>query len=492
MSCENSLDTIIIDLLSGLEIIHEFFNQLEIPLFPNEPFIFILHDNNNKIVKINKFARKILGNVEGLSSWSIYAGSLIGISDCPSKRVIEKRKKIKIKDELIGKDGTIYKVLVIAIPLVIDGDIRYVAEFCLDLGVVSNIKQKILSSELKFQQLFNEVPCYIFVFDKKYKIISANSRFNTEIGNKKGDNCYTVYGNDSICRGCLLNEALESGIPKNFEGKIKDKKGEDRDVLIWLSPIRDSQGNINSIMEMIVDITDVKKMQKYLANLGFFLSSVSHEIKNMFTAIDGYIYKINKGINSKDLNIIQENMLHLDNVLFRIKRMVVDILDYAKQKQLNLKKVSINFILNYINEVIIPKFEKYDVDFKIFSPKKDFHLYLDEQKFMSALINILDNAIDACIMDNTKKYHQVKLIVTRKKNKAIFKVIDNGVGISKERLSEIFEPFYSSKKDKGTGLGLFITKEIIEKHGGKIFVKSDKNRGTEFMIEIPVYYLTSS
>ena len=102
-----------------------------------------------------------------------------------------------------------------------------------------------------------------------------------------------------------------------------------------------------------------------------------------------------------------------------------------------------------------------------------------------ALINILENALDACLEDTAKKSHRIVFGVKRDKNKIVFEVKDNGIGMDRETRESLFTLFFSSKGNKGTGLGLFIANKIIEQHGGEIQVESKPNRGSSFRITIP-------
>ena len=102
-----------------------------------------------------------------------------------------------------------------------------------------------------------------------------------------------------------------------------------------------------------------------------------------------------------------------------------------------------------------------------------------------ALINILENALDACVEDTGKESHRIVFGVKPVDNNIVFKVKDNGTGMDRETRESLFTLFFSSKGNKGTGLGLFIANKIIAQHGGKIKVDSKPNQGSSFRITIP-------
>jgi signal transduction histidine kinase len=113
------------------------------------------------------------------------------------------------------------------------------------------------------------------------------------------------------------------------------------------------------------------------------------------------------------------------------------------------------------------------------------NLKLDAGYVHSALINILENAIDACLKDESKKSHKIGFSVKLQKDCIHFDVSDTGIGMDKEIQKNLFTPLFSSKGDKGTGLGLFIANKIIAQHGGKIDVKSTPDQGSLFSVKIP-------
>ena len=109
----------------------------------------------------------------------------------------------------------------------------------------------------------------------------------------------------------------------------------------------------------------------------------------------------------------------------------------------------------------------------------------DSAAIRAMLVNVLENSIDACRADG-KPRHEVSLTVRRVDPWMIFDVRDNGIGMDRETRDKIFSLFFSSKGLKGTGLGLFISNKIVDKHGGDIKVESEPRRGSRFLIRLPL------
>jgi signal transduction histidine kinase len=111
---------------------------------------------------------------------------------------------------------------------------------------------------------------------------------------------------------------------------------------------------------------------------------------------------------------------------------------------------------------------------------------IDSVWMESALVNFLENAVDACAYDHEKPVHQVSLTVTIEPEEIMcFRIQDNGIGMDQETREKMFTLFFTSKGSRGTGLGLFIAHRVIQQHGGTVHVTSALNQGTELTIRLP-------
>jgi signal transduction histidine kinase len=113
------------------------------------------------------------------------------------------------------------------------------------------------------------------------------------------------------------------------------------------------------------------------------------------------------------------------------------------------------------------------------------HFEVDAGIVRSALTNIIENAVEACRSDRSGRTHEINLEVTQDADAIYFKVTDNGIGMDEATRAKVFTPFFSSKGDRGTGLGLFISNRILSRHGGGISLESEPDTGSRFSIKIP-------
>lgn len=227
------------------------------------------------------------------------------------------------------------------------------------------------------------------------------------------------------------------------------------------------------------------ELQDHLSSLGLMISSISHGIKGLLTGLDGGMYLLDSGLAKKNQDRINEGWEAVKLIVERIRKMVLDILYYAKERDLKWERINALSFAEEIAKVLEPKLADHDIVFEKKFDRKIGEFEVDAGYIHSALFNILDNAVDACALDKKNKTPKISFCVGQDKDFIDFEVIDNGIGMDSQTLNKIFTPFFSAKGEKGTGLGLFIAKKIIEQHGGHISVKSTLGKGTRFQITIP-------
>ncbi len=235
-------------------------------------------------------------------------------------------------------------------------------------------------------------------------------------------------------------------------------------------------------------IREKTELQDHLSSLGLLISSVSHGIKGLVTRLDGGIYLLDSGISKGDSAQITEGRNTLQQAAVRIKKMVRDILYYAKERPLKLEAVNAAAFAKEIIATVLPRIKESCITLAPDMEKASEKIVIDQESIHSALISILENAIDACEKDGSKDDHQIDFIIERSKKDAVFIIRDNGVGMNRETREKIFSLFFSSKGRRGTGLGLFIANKIITQHKGSIEVDSKPGRGSMFRIRIPQDY----
>ncbi len=336
-------------------------------------------------------------------------------------------------------------------------------------------------------QLFEEVPCFISVQDKNHKITAANKLFKRHFGSLLTGHCYEVYKHrTSPCPNCPVMATFEDGRSHTVEEIITTREGQQYNVLTQTAPIRNELGQITQVMEMSTDITQIRELQDHLISLGLMLGSVSHGVKGMLTALDGGIYQLETGIVQEDNRRVKKAFEQIQQMADKIKKMVLEILYYAKSRELNYERLDIVEFAENVANTVKPMAQKNAIALSVAIPDTLGKIEVDSSWMEAALINFLENALDACLMDTAPKEHWIKFSVEKETDRFIrFTIEDNGTGMDTETKNNMFTLFFSSKGSRGTGFGLFIAHRVVMSHGGKIDVKSSAGKGSRFDISLP-------
>ena len=338
-----------------------------------------------------------------------------------------------------------------------------------------------------FQQLFDEVPCYISVQDKQFRLTATNRMFKKDFGDEIGSHCFAVYKHrGSPCQGCPVADTFEDGRPHTTEEVVTSKSGEQYNVITWTAPIRNGNGEITQVMEMSTNITQIRQLQDHLTSLGLMIGSMSHGVKGMLTALDGGIYQLETGLEKNDKERTDRAFGQVKQITGRIRKMVLEILYYAKSRELRYQSIDIAEMADKVVGDAMAIAAKNGVRLEAnISPSMGF-VDVDPTWLQAALVNFVENAIDACTNDRSKDDHIVTFdafeIAT---DRISFIIQDNGMGMDQETREKMFTLFFTSKGSQGTGLGLFIANRVIRQHGGSIKVESEIRKGSRFQIFLP-------
>ena len=366
------------------------------------------------------------------------------------------------------------------------GDLELVLEISADISEMKRLQEELRATQQKYQQLFDEVPCYITVQAPTFKITASNRRFKEDFGEDAGSHCYEVYKHRSEpCENCPVAKTFQDGQSHQSEMIVTAKSGEQYNVLINTAPIYNTAGRIERVMEMSTNITEIRSLQDRLTSLGLMVSSISHGVKGIVTGLDGGLYLLNSGLAKNDHTAMTDGLGVVRDMVDRIRKMVMDILYYAKDRALDWKKVEVIQFTEGLLAIVQPRLENHAIDFEKKFDTSPVDFEVDAPVLTTALVNIIENAIEACGEENSGKSHRIIFGVDQDKENIIFNISDNGVGMDEETRDNIFNLFYSSKGQQGTGLGLFIAKNSIQQHGGTIEVDSTLGQGTHFRVIIP-------
>lgn len=224
-----------------------------------------------------------------------------------------------------------------------------------------------------------------------------------------------------------------------------------------------------------------------MASLGLMASGVAHEINNPLTVIKGSLQQLKKIIDQENGEIkTQDIVAKIDRVIFnaeRIVRIVKSLKSYSRNESVDpLSAVDMSKVLEETLDLIGKDMEHSHINFETNIQDSSLIVHGREGELIQVVYNVIKNAIDAIKKSDDKKW--IKIIIIAEADKIKIQIIDSGKGIPESIFDKLFEPFFTTKNiGEGTGLGLFICRNLIESMGGQFFYESFEGH-TSFVIKI--------
>jgi PAS domain S-box-containing protein len=282
----------------------------------------------------------------------------------------------------------------------------------------------------------------------------------------------------------------------NFETRFRTKDGEIREVLLTLSRLRDRDGNPVGTFGISKDVTREKNLQERLfqyekdAAIGQAVTSIQHAIKNMLNTLTGGSYLARQGMVKDNEDRVSDGLNMIDEGISRIQSLSTNMLRYAREWTLELENTDLAALLHNIVSSVKQRADEMDVAVHIDIPDDLPQVSCDERLVHMALMDMATNALDACMQKQYEGGESAQVTFrayTSSEDEVVIEVQDNGIGMTKETKEKIFTPFFSTKEDWGTGLGLVSTSRIVSLHGGEIHVESAPNEGALFRVILPLW-----
>jgi two-component system NtrC family sensor kinase len=366
-----------------------------------------------------------------------------------------------------------------------------------DITERKKAEEELQTERNKLQSVIGAMEYDLTIQDKDYNIIYQNepSRISSG-GNHIGEKCYRAYeGRDEICDGCPLEQAFKDGKSHTTERQHPLPSGEVAFFENTANPIRDASGKIVSCLEIGRNITERKRaaerekemqrellLSSRLAAIGELAAGVAHQINNPLTGVLGFSQRLLKKSTDQET---KQDLKIIYTEAERAAKVVQNLLTFARRRQPHKQYSDINEILESALELRHYELKTSNIEVTTNLAPKLPEIMLDFHQIQEVFLNIILNAEQAL----TEAHNGGKLTIQTEKRKGYIRTTftDDGPGIPAERLDNIFDPFYTTKAEKGgTGLGLSVCHGIITEHGGKIYAKSKPGKGATFFVELPL------
>jgi len=365
-----------------------------------------------------------------------------------------------------------------------------------DISIRKEAEERIRKQNEFLNNILESITLPFYVVDANdYTIIMANSATHAGDLSKK-PTCYAItHKRSKPCSGiddiCPLKTIKETKKPVVVEHIHYNENGNSRNVEVHGYPLFDAKGDVIQMIESCLDITERKQMEEKLRKIdqmkSEFLSNVSHELRTPLQSISGFTKLIMNG-QVPDPATQQEFFQIIDRETMHLGNLINGLLDMSR---LESGRFQIYRKLIPIRDTIIDSVKMFHTlaHEKNITLSDDIPLQLpemevDNERMRQVIINLLSNAIKFSDPGGS-----VNVKVEKRESELLFQVSDHGTGIRQEAMQHLFERFYRAEGEMvrgGTGLGLYISKQIIEAHGGHIWAESKFGEGSTFSFTLPL------
>jgi signal transduction histidine kinase len=222
-----------------------------------------------------------------------------------------------------------------------------------------------------------------------------------------------------------------------------------------------------------------------LAAVGQTIATLSHHIKNILQGIRGGSYLIEMGLTQHDESVVGKGWKIVEKNQNKISALVMDMLTFSKEREPDLTTANVNTVVGDVIELMQVRAQEEEVALCLISAADMPDMVFDPEGIHRAVLNVVTNAIDAVAETDPPRGVAVETRHVLDRNVVQIEVRDTGPGIAADQLDKLFSPFISSKKSRGTGLGLPVSQKILAEHGGRIAVENLPDHGACFLLEFP-------
>ncbi|MBI4833003.1 MAG: PAS domain S-box protein [Candidatus Lindowbacteria bacterium] len=583
----------------------EWRHWLHTQLFEHVPCNIAVIDRNYHIVENNHTFAEVFGEGQGRPCYEVYKGRSERCENCMAAETF-KDGKVRVNDEVgIDRKGrTAHYIVHIAPIFDRNGEIPYLIEMSTDVTETKRLQRE-------YQILFERVPCYVAVLNRDLRIVRANERFRETFGETTGQHCFEIYKRRTEkCDDCIVEKTFLDGQQHSGAHVGISKDGKRTHYFVNTSPLSRGDPHISHVIEMALDMTEVRKLEvelaranalrenliensidgviatnpegkiiifnpaaesmlKYkskdligrrppdsflptefkeatatgkdvcvlpetavkasdgqeipvrfsgvvlkqgnepignaiflqdlrkikqlerekidaerLAAVGQTVAGLAHGIKNILTGLEGGMYVVNSGLQKGQKDRVDAGWEMLKRNIAKISALVKNLLNFSKGRTPHVALVNPNDLVRDIISLYQDAARQDGIDLSGETDDAIRPAALDPEEIHTCLANLVSNAIDACQVSEKTKC-SVTVRCREEDNSLIYEVADEGSGMDYEIKQKVFTNFFTTKGTGGTGMGLLLTRKIVQEHGGKITVESTPGEGSLFRLVFP-------
>ncbi|USL44788.1 PAS domain S-box protein [Priestia megaterium] len=462
----------------------------------------IITDLEGRILRVNEAYEKVYGwkahEVIGKKYYDIAGAFSEDVSENIKKTVAKKEAINRVEVVRARKDGSLVDLRITISPIFNGKDeLIGLSGVCVDISEAKKARieldllhRKLKESELKYRTLFEYANDAIYLLEIgsnhfPSRFVEVNEAGCKRFGYTREEllsmPCQDIIPRDSDIVQKTVEEIRKGNLSFTLQSQFTFKSGEVK-KLEYSGKLFNIE-NKKVLLIVSRDRTEYLKTEELLqkseklAAVGQLATAIAHEIRNPLTAIKGFVQLLTEKASKEEL--IYMNIISSE--IERIEMITDEFMSVAKPQAVTFQSIDLQLLIQQVILLLQPQATMKNIFIELNLYGEMPFVYCESNQMKQVFINILKNAIEAMPSGG-----EIRVELRKKDNNHIhIQIIDEGVGISKERIKHLGEPFYSIKED-GIGLGLMICFNIIQQHKGTLSIESEVNKGTSVEICLPL------
>jgi nitrogen-specific signal transduction histidine kinase len=342
--------------------------------------------------------------------------------------------------------------------------------------------------DLTFKSVLDALPCYLTIQDANLNILFVNQTFKNDFGDGVGQHCYQVFqGTEHKCRKCPVQKTFTDKKVHLAEETILLRDGSVNQMIVYSAPLLSLTGNVTAVIKLLSNVNMIKDVHKELVTLGQSFAVLTHDLKNMLEGLEGGAYVVDEGVKDRDWELAGKGWHIVKKNITEISRVTQNILYSSKKRPPRFQKAKPSDVARRAVQLYQEKASAMEIQLISQLNPTLPHTTMDASSITRMLNNLIWNALEACDKDRRKASNAVFIRADYYDgNHWMYEVEDNADGINEDTESNLFQEFFSTKGDKGTGLGLMVVDRIVRNHRGKIEILTRPGIGSLFRTIFPI------
>ena len=459
-------------------------------LFEKVPCFVAVINRDYRVVKANEMFRRVFGKPGGQPCYELYKHRRQRCVECPAEQTFLDGKPHTTSEIGVTREGKPAHYVVFTAPFLrSDGEISHVIEMALDVTGMHKLEEELSQANALREVLVEKAPYAIVLLDRSKRVVLTNAAaeklwgLSREklLGGRLPHHALSPCTDRLVGTGsdeCLINETT-----------IEADGGENVPVRIAAFRLHQNEGTMGAAF-MLQDLREIRQLEREkldaerFAAVGQAVAGLAHGIKNILTGLEGGMYVTSTGLKKRDEERVSRGWEMLERNLGRISSLAKSLLAFSRGDTPKVELVDPGKLVREIIALFEEGAEQHGIRLTSEIQGEIAPANMDAEGLHTCLANLISNALDACLVSrNTGCAITVRL--TELEGAIVLEVADTGCGMDYEVKQRAFTSFFTTKGAGGTGLGLLLTRKIVQQHGGTVTFESTPGTGTTFRLRFP-------